>query len=336
MKKQKVFRFTLSKKITTVLQTAITGDIMSETPLTITLVGCGNMGGAMLNGWLKNMSKDTRFNVTDPNPPKGSLAENTQVTYGSNPAEIQDHIAQSDIVFFANKPQIMGQICKEWQSIMPEQATIAHICAGIPLAFLHPYFGAQRPYIRMMPNTPAAVGQGVTGIYANEHVTEDIARLAADLVTPLGESSNLKDEEQIDAITAVSGSGPAYIFYLAEFLEDRKAVIEWGKNQEEKQPFSDFTAAMIKGATALGFTAEQAKNLTSQTIKGAAIMLEAHPDIPAEQLRKNVTSPGGTTEAALNVMMQGDLFEPGKIEIAMKAANERAIELGKEQLAKTA
>ncbi|MEM7680083.1 MAG: NAD(P)-binding domain-containing protein, partial [Pseudomonadota bacterium] len=119
----------------------------SASAMTITLIGAGNMGGAMLNGWLANMGDDVRFNVVDPDVDNKDIPSDSRITISHDPAEITDALKETNIVLFANKPQIMKDVCEQWQGHIPQSAAIASICAGIPIAFMQHYLGNDRAYI---------------------------------------------------------------------------------------------------------------------------------------------------------------------------------------------
>lgn len=320
------------------------------------------MGGAMLEGWLKNMSPDVRFNIVDPNINEQDLPNDERITKATNPVDIHDEIADSNLVLFANKPQIMKEVCEQWQGHIPDNAALAMICAGIPIAFPEAFFGKDRTYIRMMPNTPAAIGKGITGIYA-KNASDKTKALIEKVVAPLGKSTFVEKESDINAVTAISGSGPAYVFYLAEYMsqtfgtdegtirdfiaskaKDLKETGEITGRGEKEDMIRDFLTAMMRTAVKdFGFEPEQAALLINETFIGAAAMMAANPNKPANALRKDVTSEKGTTEAALKIMMKGDLMggnDAGglprgwKVMEGMKDANARGAEIGAEQLAK--
>ncbi len=314
-------------------------------PLNITFVGCGKMGGAMLEGCLNSFDDSVTFNVVKPTPLTGALAGHDQITYAASPDEIADKIAQSDLVLFTVKPQMMNDVCEEWKDYIAPETPVGHVCAGIQLKFLEEYLG-DRPYARIMPNTPASVGKGVSGVYFNDAMTEDTQEVIEKLLSVTGEQVTLEHENQMDCVTAISGSGPAYVFYAVEHAmktldlpesEVRDFAINAGKSMDNGQPiegsedlvkfFELFQQRMLEGAQNLGLEKQTYENLVNQTIIGSAALIEGQADTPIAVLRANVTSKGGTTAAALNVMMEGDLLSEGKIETGMMAARDRGEEL---------
>lgn len=251
------------------------------------LVGCGKMGGALLERW--NALK---------------LCRQVQVIEPSNPAFLPSLQAlpegfRPDVVIFAVKPQTLPDIIGDYRAF--PDATFLSIAAGTPVAFFEKHLGAKAKIIRAMPNTPAAIGKGITVAVANGNVSGPEKARAAALLSAVGEALWVDDEKLLNPVTALSGSGPAYVFLLIEMLE--------------------------KSGVRIGLAPDMAKKLARQTVIGSAALAEASPEISAEQLRKNVTSPGGTTAAALAVLMQPevqDIFDK-----ALAAASNRAEELAK-------
>ena len=182
-----------------------------------------------------------------------------------------------------------------------KDALILSIAAGQSLAALESFFAAGQPVVRSMPNTPAAIGKGVSAAITNRHVSDKQKAMASRLLEASGTVSWIADESLMDAITALSGSGPAYVFYLIE--------------------------ALAKAGETIGLDPQLSMSLARQTVIGSAALAEDSCDIPAEILRKNVTSPGGTTEAALKILMDGEF--QALLNEALKAAKDRGIELGK-------
>ncbi|MDY6903472.1 MAG: pyrroline-5-carboxylate reductase [Thermodesulfobacteriota bacterium] len=211
--------------------------------------------------------------------------------------------AACDIVVLAVKPQLMDRVltdlteqCQSEEGAARDRLIVS-VAAGIPIAFIESRLGKDLPIVRVMPNTPALALSGMSGMSVNVNVGEQDRENATRILESIGKVI-IFDEVYLDAVTAVSGSGPAYVFY---FLE-----------------------AMMAGGAALGLSAEDAKTLSLETIKGAVTLLEGYGEAP-EGLRRKVTSPGGTTEAALKVMTDAGMKET--IQAAMKAARDRAREL---------
>jgi pyrroline-5-carboxylate reductase len=256
----------------------------------LTLIGCGKMGSAMLRGW-RAVSIAEKIFVIEPNGLPDEF-------HNLNDVIQSDASSASDIFILAVKPQIMNEVCA---SIHPAPDTlILSIAAGQKITGFEKHFGSAQPVIRAMPNTPAAIGQGITVATANQNVTPAQKDLARSLLSAIGLVEWLEDESLMDAVTALSGSGPAYVFHLIEVL----------------------AAAGAKQ----GLPPDLAMRLARQTVIGSAALAAAEPDINAEILRKNVTSPGGTTEAALNVLMKDKALEE-LFTRALNAATARSKEL---------
>lgn len=259
----------------------------------LVLIGCGKMGGAMLAGWLaRGLSPDAVW-VIDPNPSDWVLDQGVHINEGLPAAPA--------VVIFAVKPQMMGDVLGD--ATFPTQGPIfLSIAAGTQIATFEAALGAEARIVRAMPNTPAAVGKGITAIIGNALVTEPDLALTEELLSAVGQTVRLSGEDQMDAVTAVSGSGPAYVFHLIETL--------------------------AKAGAAEGLPPDLALQLAKATVAGAGALAESATDSPA-QLRVNVTSPNGTTAAALEVLMNEANGFPALLEKAVKAAANRSRELGK-------
>ena len=268
----------------------------------VLLIGAGRMGGALLKGWLGS----GRFGAVHVVEPRASDAiANLAVAKTITLRTTFDPALHSDLsaVVVALKPQVLKGESAMVAGLGKTGALILSIAAGIPVRF----FSAAAPeaaIVRAMPNTPGAIGRGITALCAGAGVSESGRGLAESLMAPLGETLWLDDESLMDAVTAVSGSGPAYVFLLAE------ALAEAGRAQ--------------------GLTSETAERLARATITGAGALLDADSRPPAE-LRREVTSPGGTTQAALDILM-GKPGMPGMEDLmtrAVDAAAKRGKELGR-------
>jgi len=272
---------------------------MSTNGAHILLIGCGKMGGAMLRSWIKDPAL-TQITVVDPDTLPAEFTQSNKISHCPTLSELGP--GSFDAVILAVKPQIMKLVCEELKEtgLQPDTVLLS-IAAGKTIASFETIFGAEQPIIRTMPNTPAAIGKGVTALCPNQHVTAAQKELAVTLLSAVGSVEPIEDETLFDAITALSGSGPAYIFHLIETL----------------------ASAGIKA----GLPAELSEKLARQTVIGSAALAEAQPDTPAKTLRENVTSPGGTTEAALKVLMNGDLQEI--YDQALAAAKQRGEELNR-------
>ena len=260
----------------------------------LVLLGCGKMGSAMLEGWLKGGLSPTSVWVLDPAPSDWVRAQGVHLN-----ATLPDDPA---VMVVAVKPQMMGDALPQVTAKGGGGTVVLSIAAGTTIATFEAAFGAGTPVIRAMPNTPAAVGRGITALIGNPEVSEDRMALAEMLLGAVGKTVRLEREDQMDAVTAVSGSGPAYVFHLIETL--------------------------AAAGEAEGLPAELAMELALTTVSGAGALAEASSDSPT-QLRINVTSPKGTTEAALKVLMDDAAGFPALLKRAVHAAAERGRELGK-------
>lgn len=263
--------------------------------LSVALIGCGKMGGALLAGWLK---ADTVSNVTilDPADLPGQFDEEELITHITDPSGLT---GKYDVLMLATKPQIMDTICAEIKGHLHRDTLVLSIAAGKSIAYFENYFGNNQPIIRTMPNTPAAIGKGITVACPNASVSDTQKQSAEMLLKAGGLVDWLDNEELLNAVTALSGSGPAYIFYLIETL--------------------------AKTGQSLGLPENIAEKLARQTVIGSAALAEEDSESPPSKLRENVTSPGGTTQAALQVLMDGRLEEIYKE--ALNAAKTRGEEL---------
>jgi pyrroline-5-carboxylate reductase len=206
------------------------------------------------------------------------------------------------VMVVAVKPQMMGDALPQVPAKGGGGTVVLSIAAGTTIASFEAAFGTGTPIVRAMPNTPAAVGRGITALIGNAEVNEDRMALAETLLGAVGKTVRLEREDQMDAVTAVSGSGPAYVFHLIETL--------------------------AAAGEAEGLPAELAMELALTTVSGAGALAEASSDSPT-QLRINVTSPKGTTEAALKVLMDETQGFPSLLKRAVHAAAERGRELGR-------
>jgi len=259
----------------------------------LVLLGCGKMGSALLQGWLERGIIPATVWVIDPNPSDWLRAQGVNLNMALPKAPA--------IVVIAVKPQVMAEALPVLAHLGGRTLFLS-IAAGITIAAYEKVLGAATPIIRAMPNTPAAVARGISAICGNARVQEADMALAEALLTAVGEVVRLQGEFQMDAVTAVSGSGPAYVFYLIEAL----------------------TAA----AVAEGLPAPLAARLALATVAGAGELARHSPDDPA-QLRVNVTSPGGTTAAALAVLMDPKTGFTPLLKRAVRAAAGRGQDLGK-------
>lgn len=264
----------------------------------ISFIGGGNMASALIGGLAGNLTAGKNIHVVDINP--GSL-QTLQRQFGISAAgRIDEAVQDSDVIVLSVKPQQMRPVVTEIQPHLSKQLVLS-VAAGIQAADLARWLGGYRAIVRTMPNTPALIGQGITGMFALDGVSEEQRRLADAILTAVGSTIWVNDESMLDAITAMSGSGPAYVFYFIE--------------------------AMQQAGKELGFTAEQATQLAIATFRGATELAARSPE-PVPVLRERVTSPGGTTFAALSAM-EASGVKPA-IMSAIKAAAARSKELGEE------
>lgn len=264
----------------------------------ILLVGGGNMGGALLRGWLEAGLEPADATIVDPNPaPALSPLFARGVAHAPSLAEAGRH----DVAVLAVKPQILDAALAHPGAAFGEGTLVVSVAAGRTIASIEALLG-ERAAVRAMPNTPALIGRGITGAFANARVSPAQREATDALLSASGPVEWVGSEREIDAVTAVSGSGPAYVFLLAEALAEA-------------------------GARA-GLDPALALRLARHTVAGAGELMIRSDDEPA-QLRRNVTSPNGTTQAALEILMnESDGFGP-LLARAVEAARARAEELSK-------
>ena len=261
------------------------------------LVGCGKMGGALLSGWLERRLAG-RVTVVEPGPGAAGFAGRADVELLAAPGAIAADLHPS-VVVLAVKPQGMTEALPPYRRFADQGTLFLSIAAGKTLGFFARALGEEAAVVRAMPNTPAAIGRGIAVACANPRVAPAQRALAERLLAAVGEVGWVEDESLIDAVTAVSGSGPAYVFLLIECL--------------------------AKAGIAAGLPEALAERLARATVAGAGELARLSPE-SAARLRENVTSPGGTTRAALDVLMAGDGLEP-LLRRAVLAAAKRSREL---------
>lgn len=262
----------------------------------ITFIGGGNMAQALIGGLLSRGLPATRITVSDPFEKIRLLLQEKDVHVTEDNIEAIKH---ADIVVFAVKPQVLGSVLKPLKGLLNDKLLIS-IVAGAEIKTISDLTGSER-IVRVMPNTPALVQTGAHGIYANPEVSTKDRELTTQVLAATGLTLWVNSEAQIDAVTAVSGSGPAYFFYMME------SMIRAGKN--------------------MGLDEKVATALTLQTALGAAQMAITSSSAPSD-LRKNVTSPNGTTQAALEVFDRAQISQ--NIQTALAAAQKRSQELAQE------
>lgn len=275
----------------------------SGAPMTISLVlaGCGNMGYAMLSGWLKSGKLDPkRVMVVEPNEPLRKRAEILGCSATAEANGIANEVEPQFIVI-AVKPQVIREVTAAYKRFGDGRTTFVSIAAGTAVATFEAILGNRAPIVRCMPNTPAAIGRGMMVLFSNPLVSDETKRVVADLLSASGAVATIDDESLMDAVTAVSGSGPAYVFHFIE--------------------------ALTTAAEKAGLPSATARLLAMQTVYGAASLAAESGEEPGI-LREQVTSPNGTTAAALSVLMGDDRLTIFLTE-AVEAARKRSVELGK-------
>ncbi|WP_425051682.1 pyrroline-5-carboxylate reductase [Psychromarinibacter sp. S121] len=260
----------------------------------LVLLGCGKMGSAMLAGWLGRGLQAGSVWVIDPDPSDWLNGTGVKIN-----ADLPESPA---VVLIAVKPQMMGSALPDIAEYGNGATLFVSVAAGTTIETYEDMLGEASPIVRAMPNTPAAVGRGITAIVGNPRVAPAQLDTAEALLAAVGQVVRLDDESQMDAVTAVSGSGPAYVFHLIETL--------------------------AAAGVAEGLPADLAMQLAKATVAGAGALAEDSSDDPA-QLRVNVTSPGGTTAAALEVLMDDETGFPALLRRAVRAAANRGRELAK-------
>lgn len=273
---------------------------MSGDEKRLALIGAGNMGGAMLSGWLEAGRPAQSIVVLDPGPPP-AMAE-LIAAHDIELANDASQLGPCAIVLVAVKPQIMGAVLPTLAPLVGADTLLASVAAGTTMAQLAEPFGDPSPRIvRVMPNTPAQVGRGISVCVGDERVTAEDRSVLTQLLEAIGQVRWIEDEALMDAVTGVSGSGPAYIFHLAE--------------------------ALAEAGVAAGLPRDLAGDLARATVCGAGELLHKSP-LPPGDLRQNVTSPNGTTAAALEVLM-GEGGMTSLLTKAVAAAAKRSEELSR-------
>lgn len=266
------------------------------------VIGAGRMGGAMLSGWTKGRKpivpvKDIL--IVDPKP--GGEASSVIENGAGYVQRLEYNVATAKFVLLAIKPQSFDAIAPEVALCLPPDCTVISIMAGITVERLQETFEG-RSIIRAMPNTPASIGKGITAFVSGKAISSNQKKHVVKLLSAVGEAVELENEAMIDMVTAVSGSGPAYFFHMVE--------------------------ALAGAGEAIGLSEDHARKLAAQTLIGAGALVEQSGE-SATELRRAVTSPGGTTQAALDVLMRENGL-PRVLREAVSAAYRRSQELGKD------
>ena len=258
----------------------------------LALLGCGRMGSAMLAGWLERGVDPGLVTVTDPAPSDWLCGSGVRL--GEPPVA-------ADVLLLAVKPQMMDEALASVRHLGSGGTLVISVAAGWPIRRFEAALGEATPVVRAMPNTPAAIGRGIAAIAGNDAAGEPGLAIAEEVLSAVGEVVRLPDEGLMDAVTGVSGSGPAYVFHLIETL--------------------------AAAGEAEGLPADVALRLARATVAGAGALAMEAGEGPG-QLRRNVTSPEGTTEAALDVLMDPERGFPRLVPEAVAAAVRRSKELG--------
>jgi pyrroline-5-carboxylate reductase len=263
------------------------------------LVGCGRMGGALLQGWLtKGLAPRNAFVVEPDAGTRERLRERLGIVAVAEAKALPVELDPLAMVL-AVKPQVMGSVLPAYERLARGGPVVLSIAAGTVIERFEAAFGTGTPVVRAMPNTPAAIGQGVTVLVANRHTTAEQRALCETLMAAVGQVHWIEDEALMHAVTAMSGGGPAYLFLLIE--------------------------ALAKAGIRSGLPERLALSLARATVAGSAALAAMSAE-PVEVLRRNVTSPGGTTEAALRVLMAESGIQP-LLDQAIAAATARSREL---------
>lgn len=266
----------------------------------ILLAGCGNMGYAMLSGWLDSGRLEAGLvGVVEPDPRLRERAAARGVTTFEEVGQVGAQV-RPRLVVLAVKPQILGELLPGYRRFARAGSAFLSIAAGTRIARIEQQLGANVPVIRCMPNTPAAIGEAMTVMVGNAHAGAVLLDEAERLLGAIGKVARVEDENLMDAVTALSGSGPAYLFHFIECL--------------------------THAGEQAGLPRELAATLALQTVLGSARLAASSPLSPAE-LRRQVTSPNGTTAAALAVLMGEDRLQR-LVSEAVEAAKRRSLELG--------
>lgn len=271
---------------------------MQNTP-TIGFIGAGNMAYALVSGLINHGYAPEHLAMSDANVELLSLRQDEfSLKVFKDNLQLVKHC---DVIVLAVKPQVLTQVCAEIAEQLRADQLLVSIAAGVRARDIDRWLGKGKAIVRTMPNTPALLGHGITGLFANEHTNSTQQEIAQSIMSAVGKTLWVETEDLLDAVTAVSGSGPAYFFLMIE--------------------------SMTKAGEALGLTRDAAEQLSIETALGAALMTSKSSDSPRE-LRRQVTSPNGTTQAAIESFQDQD-FEV-IVSHALSAAYHRAGELGAE------
>jgi len=277
---------------------ALDGGSLASIDLSIGFIGAGNMANAIIAGLVKAGWPKNKIYASNPSFPK---LEALNQSHGIGITQDNQQLAEKvDFLVLAVKPQKLGNVCSEIKSVDLSNKLIISVAAGWPISKIESSLEQPLAVVRCMPNTPAFVGEGASGLFANKQVSESQQKVTTQIFAAIGKTSWLESEYLMDTVTAIAGSSPAYFFLMMQ--------------------------SMIEAAKSSGMPEETAFNLITQAMKGAASLAQATPEKSLEQLRKEVTSPGGTTAAAI-ASFKSDQFED-IVSKAVKASIQRGKELG--------
>ncbi|MBT4891220.1 MAG: pyrroline-5-carboxylate reductase [Rhodospirillales bacterium] len=263
------------------------------------LAGCGKMGGALLEGWLQRGIQAGDVTIVEPNEEiRNTLSADHSVNTCSSAQELPQDLAPN-VVMLAVKPQMMDDVAPLYSRYRSSDCVFLSIAAGKTIAYFENHLGKDAAIIRSMPNTPAAVRRGITVACSNSHTSQQQRETCDTLLQAVGSVEWVEDEDMIDAVTALSGGGPAYVFLLVE--------------------------CMAQAGIDAGLPNDLAMKLARETVAGSGELLHQASE-EAATLRQNVTSPGGTTAEALRVLMADDGWQP-LVTKAIAAATARSREL---------
>jgi pyrroline-5-carboxylate reductase len=271
---------------------------VTERPLSLVLVGAGKMGSALLGGWLGQGADGQSISIVDPAP-----SEEVQMAVRYKGVRVNptaSELAPPAVLFLAIKPQTLDEAAPQIAPLVGPDTLVISILAGKTTGNIKARLPAASGIVRAMPNTPAAIRRGISAAYATKGVNPEQRAAADHLLSAVGRVEWLEDESHLDAVTAVSGSGPAYVFLLAECLAEAGAAV--------------------------GLPPDLAARLARATVEGSGELMYRSPEKAVSRLREEVTSPGGTTAAALNILM-GESGLKKLMEAAVAAATRRAEEL---------
>ena len=262
------------------------------------LVGCGKMGGAMLEGWIEMGLESDQIHIVEHHTPTLDILRNRGLKAVDSQTKLPPNLEPS-VVIFAVKPQSMDEVVPAFKKYCSPHTTFLSIAAGKPIAYFENILSLKASIVRAMPNTPAAIRRGITVAVQNYNVSAPQKEVCSNLLEAIGEIAWIEDEELIDAVTALSGGGPAYVFLLTE--------------------------CMTQAGIDLGLPIELSSRLAQLTVSGSGELMHQSNE-PPNMLRQNVTSPGGTTAEALRILMADDELQT-LITKAIAAASVRSKEL---------